>query len=318
MKSIVGTLVVIAAGSGGGGKSPDGGMMMMDDGGVAPGTPRRYVMSAQQLPTTNNEARDLGLDLDADGTPDNALGMMVATMAAQGFDVQADADRAVDRGEILMLAELRAVSLLGAEMASFTLFSGDNAQPSPCTSSTDTICARHLTGSGIFDVALDSARDTPLLGAIRGGELVVGPGQLRLETTFMSSTPITFDLIGARVHVTALADGSLGGGRIGGAVTQSELDAKIFPQMQQAGMAAIQQDCTMLSDPLSCGCASSSTGESWINLFDSAPADCAVSVTEIKNNALVQSLFAPDVMIEGQQGTSIGVGFSAVRATFTP
>ena len=54
-----------------------------------------------------------------------------------------------------------------------------------------------------------------------------------------------------------------------------------------------------------------------ISLFDTNH-DCAVSVTEIQNNSLIQALFAPDVTIDGQMALSVGFGVTAVGATFTP
>lgn len=46
--------------------------------------------------------------------------------------------------------------------------------------------------------------------------------------------------------------------------------------------------------------------------------DCAVSVAEIEENSLIQSLLAPDVMVEGQQALSLGIKVEAAPATFTP
>jgi len=73
----------------------------------------------------------------------------------------------------------------------------------------------------------------------------------------------------------------------------------------------------MLANPPGCGCAQSSTGASLIGLFD-ANQNCAISVTEVKNNQLIMSLFAPDVTVENQQALSVGFAFTAVDATFTP
>ena len=42
----------------------------------------------------------------------------------------------------------------------------------------------------------------------------------------------------------------------------------------------------------------------------------AISLAEIKNNSLIQSLLAPDVTINGQDALSFGIGFDAVPAGF--
>src|SRR5262245_12680923 len=66
----------------------------------------RYVVDKQRVPTTNNEARMLGLDLNGDMVADNQLGMVLATLVAQGFDVQGETTKAVDRGSLIVLGEL--------------------------------------------------------------------------------------------------------------------------------------------------------------------------------------------------------------------
>jgi hypothetical protein len=43
----------------------------------------------------------------------------------------------------------------------------------------------------------------------------------------------------------------------------------------------------------------------------------AVAVDEIANNSLIEALLAPDVSLGGTKAISIGVGFSATKATFT-
>ena len=53
-----------------------------------------------------------------------------------------------------------------------------------------------------------------------------------------------------------------------------------------------------------------------IGLFDTTPHDCTISEPEIENNSLIMSLFAPDVMVDGQQAVSIGVQVTAVHAEF--
>jgi hypothetical protein len=81
-------------------------------------------------------------------------------------------------------------------------------------------------------------------------------------------------------------------------------------------MAAIARDCPLQTPP-NCGCAAASEGNTWLNLFD-ANDDCMVSIAEIQGNALVQSLLAPDVMIDGQNALSLGMRVTAVRAAFAP
>jgi hypothetical protein len=46
------------------------------------------------------------------------------------------------------------------------------------------------------------------------------------------------------------------------------------------------------------------------------PKDCTISVSEVAQNSLIQSLLAPDVMIDGVEALSVGVSASAVHAAF--
>jgi hypothetical protein len=43
-----------------------------------------------------------------------------------------------------------------------------------------------------------------------------------------------------------------------------------------------------------------------------------ITLDEIRNNSLIQSLLAPDVTLEGQPALSLGFGVTAVKAAFTP
>ena len=65
-----------------------------------------------------------------------------------------------------------------------------------------------------------------------------------------------------------------------------------------------------------CGCMSGSTGKTILNLFDTMPKNCAVTVEEIKNNSLIQSLLAPDVTIDGKTALSLGIKATTVKGTF--
>lgn len=277
----------------------------------------RYIVSQLNVPTTNNQAREFGLDLNGDTAVDNQLGMILGTFAGQGFDTQGAATATIDRGTNLMLAELRADALTQSTLPStFTIFKGANPSPPACADASDTTCRRHLTGTASFQVAADSAHDAPLTGAIVAGVFSGGPGHLQLVTTVMGTTPVALNLIGARVKLQMLTNGTIGSGVIAGGVTQSDLDTKVYPQLQMAAMMAVTSDCTNPA-AADCGCAAGSQGKTFVNLYDTAPKNCAITVDEIKNNSLTMSLFAPDVMLEGQPALSLGLKISAVGAKIT-
>ncbi|HEU0032900.1 MAG TPA: hypothetical protein VFQ53_19845 [Kofleriaceae bacterium] len=288
--------------------SPDDGAIQL--------TAHRYIIDKQLIPTNNTQARDFGLDLDGDAVVDNQLGMVMGTLAGQGFEVQTPVATSVDRGEILLLAELGANGFVSGPV-SFTLFSGADPQPPPCNGAGDTICRHHLAGTGSFTVAAGSAHDMPLTGALVGGIATtdVGSGHLQLVTN-LGGGRVVLNLLGARAKLSAISDATVANGVIAGAVTRTEIDTKLLPAWQMSFDAAVARDCPGAAP--TCSCISGSQGQTLQQLFDTTPRDCSISLTELMNNSLIQSLLAPDVTIDGQQALSLGIGVTAVKAAFTP
>jgi hypothetical protein len=282
------------------------------------GTHYHYVIASETVPINNTQARQYGLDLNNDATVDNQLGMVLATLAGMGFNIQGAATASVDTGSTLMLADLQATDLTSASHAGFTIYFGQNPQPAPCTGSSDTVCRHHLAGTGTFDVAT-TPHDPALRGGAAAGTFAMGPGHLSIQLgMFATSAPLRLDLIGARVSLASVTSTAIGSGVLAGAVTQNDIDTKVIPAMQQSFVPIIARDCNMLASPPSCGCANGTTGNTLLGLFDTSPKDCMVTVPEIQNNSLIQSLLAPDVMIDGQMALSLGIGVTATAATFTP
>ena len=310
------TLVLVAACGGGSSDAPPDVLDELD----APIdglTTHRFVVATMLVPTNNNQARDFALDLDGDGMIENQLGMVMGTLSGQGVETQAPVTSAIDRGTILMLPELRTDALTQSTLpATFTMFKGANPNPPACADAADTLCRKHLTGSAAFQIAADSAHDLPLSGAIVGGVFTGGPGHLQIITNMLGPTPIVFDLIGARVKLQMLSTGAIGSGVIAGGVKQTDLDTKIYPQFQMSATAAITRDCPTPATA-DCGCAVGSAGKTFVDLFDTTPKNCTVSVDEIKNNTLIQSLFAADLTVEGQAAVSIGIKIVGTGAKYT-
>lgn len=274
-----------------------------------------YVVNALTWPTTANEARTVGFDLDGNGTIDDQFGATLAALRSQGgIDVQTPTDTAIAHGVSITLADVQAPDL-SAPSAGFTLYAGTNPNPAPCADSTDTSCGHHLTGTGSFDVAA-MPRDTPIVGPIASSLYVGGPGHLTLPVYVASGTPALITLLAAHVQFT-LSPNGLMQGRLGGAIAITDLEAKLYPAMVQGYAATIARDCNMLQSPPSCGCIQGSDGSTLVSFFD-ANHDCAITVPELEQSSLVMSLFQPDVTVEGQPAMSLGVAFSAVGATYTP
>jgi hypothetical protein len=285
-----------------------------DGPGVASGTHYHYILNSLTWPRSVTEARTDGFDLNNDGTVDNQLGMVSSTLSVLGLNAQTPEDQAIAHGTVLMLADLQTTDLTTASGAGYTMYLGTDPNPAPCNGASDTICGHHLTGTGAFDAAA-TPRDPQLIGSMTSGVLTAGPGHLSMGLSIATSKPVTVTLLGARVKLTVTATG-ITTGILGGAIPVGDFHSTIFPAMQQSATEAIAHDCTGMNPP-GCGCAPNSIGANLIVTFD-ANHNCAVSEPEIENNSIVQSMFAPDVTIDGQTALSVGFAVTGVKATFTP
>jgi hypothetical protein len=317
------------------------------------GTKYQYVASQLDVPVSNDQAREYGLDLDGNGQPDNQLGMVLATLGGMGFDIQGTVDIAVLEGTVILLVDFQTQDFMNTTAAGIQVFLGQNPQPPACnageTATCDetvpsmpvcTGCGHQLNGTSQFTIDPSGPSNAALSGKIVAGTFTGGPGDLSLPLT-LAGANLQLDLIGGRVKcsgVTATAIGSAtaDGCILGGALTQDELTTQVIPAIQQALVPLIQRDCCGLAtspggvtcNPLStgtnpkCGCTSGSTGSTILGLFDGditgTMPDCMVSTDEITMNSLIESLLAPDVTIEGKMALSLGVKIVGVGAMFTP
>jgi hypothetical protein len=292
------------------------------------GTHHQYVADTLTLPESASAAQQLGLDLDGDpqARPDNALGQILSTLAAQGdVGLQANVDASVADGGIIILFDLQATALTTASKVGGQVLLGDNPTPPACGGPMDMFCRQHLDGNASFEKHAESPDDAILAGQIIGGKFTGGPGEVTIQLAIAElAAPITLNLVGARVELQA-TETHLTSGKLGGAVTQTELDDNVLPAIVDIMAETIAEYCT--GEVPRC-CTEGSTGETIIDLFDDND-DCQVTLTELKENDLISSLLAPDVDLLDENGKfnprvdgvkdslSLGVGFTGVGATFS-
>lgn len=290
-----------------------------DEGTVIPEGPHHgYVVSEATVPTNNNQAREFGLDLNGDKSPDNQLGMVLGTLSSQGFDVQGAIKGAVDQGDIILLLDLQTKDYSSTGNAGLAIKLGDKAtaMPAPCTGTADTVCRHHLDGTGKFTFASGSPNDVAVSGKIVGGTFNGGPGNFSLQIALGGTQAIQLDLIGARAKASGMTDNGIESVVLAGALSQDDLNTKVIPAIHAQLGPLVTRDCPGTTPP-DCGCmGTSSTGRTLLNLFDTMPKNCVVTVDEIKNNSLIQSLLAPDVEINGTQALSLGIKVKATKADF--
>lgn len=296
-----------------------------------------YAMVANKLlvPTNNNQAREYGLDLNKDKTVDNQLGMVLGTLAGQGFDVQGTIDEAIAEGSIILLIDFQTTDFTSAGGAGLQVKLGDMETPAACNAGEEYLCklgngteckagdagctcsgcGRHLSGAGMFTIDANSPQDIGVAGKIASGTFTGGPGDITLKIALGSAEGIELALIGARAKASGISDAGMQSLILAGALTKTDLDTKVIPAIHQQIAPIITRDCPM---PMAadCGCASGSTGKTILNLFDTTPKNCTVTVEEISGNTLIQSLLAPDVKIDGKDALSLGIKATTVKGTF--
>lgn len=315
----------LAAGCGPGVSSSDPDATVRPDG--APKLPQGphhpYVIDSITLPTTNAEAQQIGLDVDGDGEVDNQLGGIVALLSANGADINATVAEQIDRGDLTHLADLQATALDSAENSALYVWKGDNPSPAPCLDVNDTVCRQHLMGTGGFDVTSADPADAMIFGAITASHYSGDRGVIILEVPlFISDSALTLQMIDARAEVE-VAESGLTEGKLAGAVTDRYIQETVIPQLQVVLGVVINEDCTGTAP--NC-CIVDSNGDVAVGLFDTDDS-CTVSLEELQDSVLLDSLLAPTLDLQDEEGLSgrdgvvdsvaLGVVFTAVPASYT-
>ncbi len=292
-----------------------------EGGGPVEGDHYQYVVGTIDPDDTNK------LDIDGNGTPENKVGSLVATLSLF-FDVQEAIDDALLRGAAILLVDVQTSSLSVAANAGASFYLGDaaTAQPAPCTDATMiSTCGKHLQGSGSFSLSATSPRDTTLAGKFSGGTYTTNKnasGKLAVQIA-LTGAPIVVNLVGARAQIQTVTADGIGKGIIGGAITETELNNNVFPSIKAQLDAVIERDCGPAAGRTggTCSCAADSTGLAVLRgpaPFDfTTPVDCQVSLAELKGHPLLDSTLKSDVMVDGAPAISVALGFTAKKATFT-
>lgn len=283
---------------------------------VAPAVARdphlHQVGSSLVIPSTGTQASQLAFNLDGDalGTKDNRLGSFLVTLATSvGLDVQAAMDDAVDSGTAVALHAIATSSVVNDRTAAWRVYTGK-----PTTTP-------KFDGTGRFRVDTGAPRGTWLHGRFVRHRFTGGPGTVNLQLALgPDQPPISLRLAGARIAATCTARACTKG-VVGGGVSMSQIQSVFLPALASVLQHAVTESCGTPS--VSC----TEPGSTILALFDQSPQDGAVSVTEVESNGIITSLLAPDLDLHrangkrGKDGVkdslSVGVGFSAVKATFT-
>jgi len=297
-----------------------------DDGGTIDpaGTNHTFVAAALDLPTNGAEAMALGLDIDDkpnDGV-DNQLGSVLGSIGAlaPSLNLQASLDTQVDQGGLILLTDLRAKDLTNSSGVGMWVYLGQTTPPPtplPCTDANDTVCRHHLDGSGHFVVDPSGPTDAKLAGKIIGGVFTGGPGTVTLQISLAGGTPINLPLQRAKAEIHGISATGFGtGSKIGGAISQDDINNSVIPAIGNTVRTTFMRDC-MGTTPPGCACTANSTGATLKNLFDKTPNDCMITDAEVM--AVVSGFLTPDIDLNGDgtnDALSLGIGVTGVAGTY--
>jgi hypothetical protein len=287
------------------------------------GTNHTFVAATLNLPENASEAMQLGLDIDgkANDGVDNQLGMVLGSIGALApdLDLQASVDEQLADGGIILLANLKAKDLTNSGGVGFYVFLGDNPMPAACMDANDMVCGRHLMGGAMFSIAAGSPTDAALAGRIVNGKYTGGPGNVNLQISLAGGQPINLPLQKARAELTGVSATGWTSGKIGGAISQADIDTEVTPAIGETVRTSFAETCTVGGTPPNCGCTAGETGETLRGLFDKTPNDCMITDAEV--SAVVSGFLTPDIDLNGDgtnDALSLGIGVTAVTAVFTP
>jgi len=317
------SLSIAACGSSGSDKpAVDGSTPTVD---AAPqGAHHGYVINQISIPLDMAQATSYGLDLGAeksnapDGTVDNALQTVLnlVQVAAPDTSLQATISGAITDGTIILLADLIATAFDNAAAAGLSIKLGATPTPMPCNAADD--CGHHLDGTGTFTIADSSPPNATVTGSITSGTFNGGPGNLSLQLA-IGDTPISLNLLGARVKATEISESGLTAVVGGGVVPQALIDAvaPILPPL----LAPILADACPAAGgtPPTCGCAEPAATIMGV-LNTGSPANCEITADEIKSSAALKILLRADVCSQPTCTQpdlfSLGIKVTAVKASF--
>ncbi|HEX2571200.1 MAG TPA: hypothetical protein VH877_16705 [Polyangia bacterium] len=312
--------MMFACGGGGGGGSGETTQ--------AEGSNYQFVANRILLPTGSGTAT-YSFDLNGDGNPENKLGSIIGALAAGlSLDVQGPVDAAVNAGQAVLLFNVQSTdaSLASANNVGTTVYLGNQAANPPRFDGTDTFTVDPAVSGGVFLGKIAGSRFT----SNNPATTKLAPVTVDLNLPIASAgTTLQVRLNGAHVQWRSNGATGLVEGQVNGSLKVSDLQTTVLP-----GVAALLNS---LVQPAGCPPPSGSTAKSILDVLDkggctgAAANDCRIDVCELATNPLLQTVLTPDIQVYASNGTtyqpcktgctndsiSVGVGFTAVKATFT-
>ncbi|HEY3359854.1 MAG TPA: hypothetical protein VGQ83_41775 [Polyangia bacterium] len=273
----------------------------------------QFVIDELVLPATSQDAKDLAFDLDGNGTVDNQLGNILAALGPQmgSTSPQTSVDDAMKAGSIIVLMALYAQDIQASASSNMWAFLGvgQTLTAGPQPGGTFTVDAANSPAAAYFGGKIKNG------GGAYGGSAAALTLNIPLAAAGQTGS-LNLALQAVHVEFDVSADGkSLENGRIGGAISESDLNTKILPEVQVLLQQQIEAKCTLAG--ATCTCEAGSGAATIQSMFDTN-SDCSIDLAEVQNNSLLKAFLKGDVTLaNGEKGLSMAVGFHAVDALFT-
>jgi len=298
---------------------------------VSMANPAQYVANALTVPM---DRMQFGMDLNGDSKVDNQLGNIIGALSANNLNTQDGVDQSICKG---------AVVLLLTETSADATFQNDDATGAlvqvgkQFAYTGPSMCAANMGGpkyDGTDTFAVDTSNG--FTGAQFAGRISNGlytsnspvttthPVTVALQLPLVSGAdPVQLNIVGAHIQFR-VSGGKISSGQINGAIKSSDVTNTIIPNV------ASLLDSRVTANP------TGSTEKQILQIFDigctgmtNLKGDGKIATCEVADNSIIKNVLNPDVQMFDSGGNyhpnsantnkdslSLGLGFSAVKATF--
>ena len=248
------------------------------------GPHRVYQATAEQIPTTKDEAKAYGMN--------DQLGRAFAYIVDQGLgDPQGATDQAFMTNQLQLAVDVQQPDT--------------DAKPTPAAVNT------YAGGAQAFDPS--SPAQPPLTGTANDTLVTAGPGDFAI-TIAPFGMPLAITLHGATVELIAGPEELHA--MVNGGVDEPTIKNVLIPSWVLTLAPIVARDCPHPTPP-TCGCVPSSPGGDAIAAIDMNQ-DCVLTADELIATPLVQSFTAADITVDGQPVVSFAFSLDATYARTVP
>jgi hypothetical protein len=286
------------------------------------------------VPASTTEARNMGCDINGDGSPDNQLGKVLSSIKtiAPSFDVQATVDSSFTHGTLIALFDVEWTPAIDNPTTT-----GIKGYLGAHDMSDGMTAPQFYMGGGKFTVSMPAGDGFG--GTIHSGAGTFGTGPLTVQIPLVDGQPpLPINLTHASV-VGTFSQTSITTGKLCGAIPADAIKTQILPAVGDLLSAVVQKggstanEITTLFD-MQGHCATDA------NCQSSAPAgNChCITADELEASDAIKSALAPDLDLDPTKtnpflgnspqdmmdptypndALSVGLGFQANTAVFAP